>query len=141
MGEERDVDSVLQEWATLYLDELEEEEDITSLSKKTMSLRSISPKETFNLFDEDISEMDSEPQDDVQDTASQPFKGLDVVSEIGRGGMGLVCIAKQNSLERNIALKTALHPRMKGLLIQEARVTGALNHPNIMSELCQLCYN
>ncbi|MDF1666501.1 MAG: protein kinase, partial [Planctomycetota bacterium] len=62
-----------------------------------------------------------------------PYK---LVDEIGRGGMGVVYRAQQNSLERVVAIKKILPGHLSADLIDrfasEARVTGDLDHPNIV---------
>ena len=57
--------------------------------------------------------------------------------EVGRGGMGLVRIAEDLDLGRQVAIKTLLagpgaDERMLRALINEARTTGQLQHPNII---------
>lgn len=61
----------------------------------------------------------------------------DFLDELGRGGMGQVVLAHDRILKRDIALKTLLsdtseqnHPRER--LLQEAQVTGILEHPSII---------
>jgi len=55
---------------------------------------------------------------------------------LGEGGMGIVQLAQQNDLYRQVALKK-IKPEyhssetVKGL-VHEARITGALQHPNVM---------
>lgn len=75
-------------------------------------------------------------------TASTPGSGAhaearyDFVDELGRGGMGQILLARDQLLEREIALKTLLpdtdtssaHSR----LLAEARLTGRLEHPSIV---------
>ncbi len=59
---------------------------------------------------------------------------LKVVGTIGEGGMGLIQLANQVALDREVAIKTtrkADQGAVKGLL-QEAYVTGHLEHPNII---------
>ncbi|HJL20496.1 MAG TPA: serine/threonine-protein kinase [Sandaracinaceae bacterium LLY-WYZ-13_1] len=56
---------------------------------------------------------------------------------LGQGGMGVVRLAEQASLRREVAAKTlrpdARHDaRAAGRLMREALVTGALEHPNIV---------
>ncbi|HZO12384.1 MAG TPA: serine/threonine-protein kinase, partial [Polyangiaceae bacterium] len=55
---------------------------------------------------------------------------------LGEGGMGVVRAAKQTALEREVAIKTlregADPVRAAPLLLREARVTGALDHPNVV---------
>ena len=60
-----------------------------------------------------------------------PYQDL---KEIGRGGMGVVFRAHQTSLGRSVALKMSLENKStsRGDFIAEARVTGALDHPNII---------
>ncbi len=63
--------------------------------------------------------------------ASEPFVRLE---ELGRGGMGVVFRAVQTSLGREVAIKT-LHggaPEARGNFVAEARLTGRLDHPNIV---------
>ena len=59
-----------------------------------------------------------------------------VVREVGRGGMAVVYLARQPDLERDVALKEllqfhAMDPAMAERFAREARVAGALSHPNI----------
>jgi serine/threonine-protein kinase len=56
---------------------------------------------------------------------------------LGEGGMGVVTVAQQRALDREVAVKR-LRPALAGdahaawLLVDEARITGALEHPNIV---------
>ena len=59
-----------------------------------------------------------------------------IVSKIGEGGMGVVYRARDEVLNRDVALKVlAESPVIEGLdkdhLLHEARAGSALNHPNI----------
>ena len=60
----------------------------------------------------------------------------DILGEAGRGGMGVVFKARQKSLEREIAIKTLLSKKSEAAdlhrFLAEARVTGYLDHPNIV---------
>lgn len=54
---------------------------------------------------------------------------------LGEGGMGLVRLATQVSLDREVAVKTIRserHRSVADLLLKEAYVTGYLEHPNII---------
>lgn len=61
---------------------------------------------------------------------------LAVRGALGEGGMGLVMLAEQRSLRREVALKTVRpavdSPRNRELLWREAVVMGQLDHPNIV---------
>src|SRR5262249_32311880 len=56
--------------------------------------------------------------------------------ELGRGGMGIVYVARDDALRRSVALKVLLPhrtgdaPRRRRFL-QEARAAAAVNHPNL----------
>ncbi len=51
---------------------------------------------------------------------------------IGRGGMGEVYSGEQRSIGRVIAMKTATSEAGGEALLREARITGRLEHPNIV---------
>ncbi|HEX2571542.1 MAG TPA: serine/threonine-protein kinase [Polyangia bacterium] len=55
---------------------------------------------------------------------------------LGQGGMGRVELARQHSLGRDVAVKTVRPDRVTeaavAALLQEARFTGSLEHPNII---------
>lgn len=57
--------------------------------------------------------------------------------EIGRGGMGIVFLAREVALDRMVALKLlppdmAARPGLKERFLQEARTAAGLSHPNIV---------
>jgi len=59
-----------------------------------------------------------------------------IVEKIGEGGMGLIFRAEDLTLQRSVALKvlpetTAVAGGPRARLLSEARVSAALNHPNI----------
>lgn len=61
---------------------------------------------------------------------------LTIESVIGEGGMGTVYLARQRSLGREVAVKClradAHHARAAEALLREAKIGGALEHPNIV---------
>lgn len=62
----------------------------------------------------------------------------DVVREVGRGGMAVVFLGYQRSLDRHVALKVLLpllgyDPEIVERFKREARTQGKLEHPNIIS--------
>lgn len=62
--------------------------------------------------------------------------GFEIIGEIGRGGMGIVYRARDTSMNREVALKflqdkyDANSPAAKRF-IEEAQITGQLQHPGI----------
>ena len=68
------------------------------------------------------------------------FAGFRIVSELGRGNNGVVYLAKQEMLDREVALKLLL-PELSGspeyvkMLMLEAHAAARLNHPNIVQAL------
>ena len=60
----------------------------------------------------------------------------EIISEIGRGGMGLVLKGRDDALKREVAIKTLLpdarkNPTHELRFIQEAQIAGQLEHPGI----------
>ena len=58
--------------------------------------------------------------------------------ELGRGGMGIVFLARDSALDRPVALKLlppylAAQPELRERFVQEARVVARLSHPNIVT--------
>src|SRR3954451_8894914 len=61
-----------------------------------------------------------------------------IVSEVGRGGMAVVYLARQPALERDVAVKELARvgttdPALARRFLLEARVSGSLNHPNVVT--------
>lgn len=66
------------------------------------------------------------------------FPQLEIIEQIGRGGMGVVFKARQPQLDRLVALKIlpaelAKTPGFAERFTREARALAKLNHPNIVS--------
>ena len=64
---------------------------------------------------------------------------LTLLRALGEGGMGIVWLAHQRSLSRDVAVKRLKYAKPpdggstgSGALLAEARATGALEHPNIV---------
>src|SRR4029434_4094160 len=74
---------------------------------------------------------------------SQSFRGGEMddarlIEELGRGGMGTVCLAYDTRLKRKAALKILPsrlinNPERVRRFQREARAASALNHPNIIT--------
>lgn len=61
----------------------------------------------------------------------------EITGELGRGGVGHVCLALDRELGREVAVKTLLHPESVTRaqierFIQEARITAQLEHPTVV---------
>jgi serine/threonine protein kinase len=64
--------------------------------------------------------------------------GFTVERELGRGGMGVVVLARQQSLDRPAVLKRihaelAAHPELEARFEREAIAAARLHHPNVVS--------
>jgi serine/threonine-protein kinase len=55
-----------------------------------------------------------------------------VKRELNHGGMGVILLAEQSSLGREVAVKVANEGKDSAGLVVEARVAGQLEHPNIV---------
>src|SRR4051794_33211616 len=58
--------------------------------------------------------------------------------ELGRGGMGIVYLAREVSLDRQVAIKLlppqlAARAELRDRFVREARTAAALSHPNIVA--------
>jgi serine/threonine-protein kinase len=75
-----------------------------------------------------------EPEPVDVDLDVQP--ALELRGTLGEGGMGVVHLALQRSLDREVAVKTVREamssPLARTRLLREAVVTGSLEHPNIV---------
>jgi predicted Ser/Thr protein kinase len=61
----------------------------------------------------------------------------EIISELGRGGMGVVYMAREESLQRNVAIKMLGNQLLNDEAVaerfmREARVVADLNHPNLV---------
>lgn len=77
-----------------------------------------------------------EAADAPQTSAQQPTAELQIKGMLGEGGMGLVRLARQTTLQRDVAVKQ-VKPSHKSTatvraLLDEAMFTGSLEHPNII---------
>jgi len=61
-----------------------------------------------------------------------------VIAEVGRGGMATVYLARQNELNREVALKElssfcSADSSVVDRFLRESQLAGSLNHPNIVT--------
>jgi|GEM_PF-1208623 len=68
--------------------------------------------------------------------AEDSLEEVELLTELGKGGMGVVHLAHQHALGREIAVKqirsNRISERTLKAMYQEATVTGVLEHPNII---------
>src|SRR5216683_622507 len=68
----------------------------------------------------------------------KPIGKYEVIAEIGTGGMGTIYRARDQVLDREVALKVLrtdadLDPELKERFYREARACARLTHPNIIT--------
>lgn len=80
-----------------------------------------------------IGEVTASADSQAEDASKTPFDGYLLVGELGRGGMGIVHRAKQSRMRRTVALKQSISDAGIEMFKNEALVTGALEHPNIVT--------
>src|SRR5262245_45061224 len=57
--------------------------------------------------------------------------GYEITGEIARGGMGVVYSAVDQTLEREVAIKTLLPDAAPNRFVTESKITARLPHPGI----------
>ena len=72
------------------------------------------------------------------DWTDSKISRFQILEELGRGGMGVVFLAEDPSLQRRVAIKLLTRERQADAqwlsqLKQEARIASGLNHPNILT--------
>jgi eukaryotic-like serine/threonine-protein kinase len=84
-----------------------------------------------------ISDLPSVPLRGSSGSANDPVTtDFEVVGVLGEGGMGRVLLARQRSLQRDVALKVLKADESRrdivDTLLTEAVITGSIEHPNIV---------
>ncbi len=72
-----------------------------------------------------------------QSEKSDAVADYELLARLGKGGMGVVYVARQASIDRKVAIKKMLpqvanQPAQREKFLAEAVVTGELDHPNIV---------
>ena len=91
-----------------------------------------------SLFDSLVQagESDFEDTETEPDLVGQKVGSFEIIEMIGRGGMGVVYLARDTKLDRSVAIKS-IPPKLIGdsttrtRFRREARLLASLNHPNI----------
>jgi serine/threonine protein kinase len=81
---------------------------------------------------------DVDPTSDNVAGTKRSVGAYEIDHEIGRGGMAVVYLARQTVLDRDVALKElssfhAQDPQFAQRFLYESKLTGSLNHPNIVT--------
>ncbi len=89
---------------------------------------------TSRVPDPIVSSPDSELQARVEQALDDQYE---LVREIGRGGMGVVYLARDRRLKRNVAIKLlppelAFRGEIRTRFLREAETAAQLSHPNIV---------
>ncbi|MFO0685511.1 MAG: serine/threonine-protein kinase [Sandaracinus sp.] len=72
------------------------------------------------------------PRLEVRMADGEGAADLELVETIGEGGMGVVWLARQRTLGREVAVKRLRDEERSEALLREARATGALEHPSVV---------
>lgn len=120
---------------TSFLEDLRESDPLIFAEVKSL----VDAHEMTNLIDQPVFEL----AEDLLGTQAESLVGetlahYEIVSPLGRGGMGEVYLALDSKLDRKIALKLlpARFTRSSDRLsrfVQEAKLASALSHPNIIT--------
>ena len=92
------------------------------------------PTPTFHVPEPVVSHSEAELRSHVERVLSA---GYDLEREIGRGGMGIVYLARDKRLKRQVAVKLlppelAFRSEIRSRFLREAETAAGLSHPNIV---------
>ncbi|MBF0588606.1 MAG: serine/threonine protein kinase [Magnetococcales bacterium] len=91
--------------------------------------------------DHEAPTMLSKPGHDTASGTTMQIGKFNIVSQLGRGGMGVVHLAEDPTLQRKVAIKTlnrmegeseVFQQEMAQRFFREARAAARLNHPNVV---------
>ncbi|MDF1665400.1 MAG: serine/threonine-protein kinase, partial [Planctomycetota bacterium] len=111
-------------------------EDTPSSRKLKKDAEGSDYKGQTSASDSDATVIESPPSALLQSPSAPQKDQYELIEEIGRGGMGVVFRALQQSLDREVAVKKLRATDSRGSHVEtftsEARITGLLDHPNIV---------
>jgi len=138
--------SVLEEALTRFVDEclhgkqpdVDEFVEQYPQCKAQLKVRLQDLEQIDSLFDSLVQadESDFEVAEAGHDLVGQKVGSFEIVEIIGRGGMGVVYLARDTKLKRSVAIKSmpadlAGDPNARTRFRREAELLASLNHPNI----------
>src|SRR5262245_9095140 len=103
-----------------------------------MSARSAAPSSSSTPFPSASATESAAARDDLFLALQSALAGeYSIERELGRGGMGVVYLAREVRLAREVALKVlppsgAAVPGMREQFLREAQMAARLSHPNIV---------
>jgi len=104
---------------------------------KSESLEQTSSKNTLIITPKQLSTRNVKDYNKGRPLPEPENPDYELVTKLGEGGMGVVYVARQRSIDREVALKmlkakTAKDKEQRAKFLSEAVVTGELDHPNIV---------
>jgi TolB-like protein len=91
----------------------------------------------MTLMDPEVDPEAPTRRDPQPGAAGRTLGGYRLLRELGRGGMGVVYLAHDDALQRDVALKVlqpslAKDPEFEQRFVREARTAAKLDHPNVV---------
>lgn len=101
---------------------------------QTMTLNIPSHNETITVPHDVKQQGEDTSTDSKRSNRGRKTSSVHVEEKIGEGGMGTVYLAHQDIIDRKVAVKRLKHESrtLFTALIEEAKITGRLEHPNII---------
>ena len=108
-----------------------------NMTIKSADLQPTSPKHTLVITEKKLGTTNIRDYKKGHPFPEPAEPEYELLKKLGEGGMGLVFMARQRSIDREVALKmlkpkTAKDPEQRAKFLTEAVVTGDLDHPNIV---------
>lgn len=131
-----------EDWAQ-FISQLSKKITKTKIRNPSSKKNSVPPHEALEEYQPHLLLKTPPPEDDFTISRFEPAKRLrlgefEILEELGGGGMGIVYLATQKSVNRYVALKVlnyhvALTPEIISQFHREAQLVANLKHENILS--------
>ena len=133
-NESKTVPDALEKAIGQYLDELNSGKRLDP--KRVLAENPLFGREILRTL-EDFVELESEDEESESDDTLGTLGDYTLRRQVGRGGMGVVYEAWENSMDRAVALKVipsgvAADTKAVSRFVREAQVAGKLHHPHIV---------